>query len=546
MIITCAQLNSTICDFSGNIQKIKKTLLQAQKHNSDLVILPELFLTGYPPLDLLTRKDFLTQTQNALDELLLHSKQFPKIGILCGTISVNNCSHGKGLYNSALLIQNNKILIKQHKTLLPTYDVFDEARYFDPAPDINTSQFKDEILGISICEDAWNVPEILVRNQYKCDPIQMLAKRGATLFINISSSPFQIGKEKLRYRLIQHHVLKHHKPFVFVNQIAGNDELIFDGRSFILDSQSQFISLFPSFREEINTINLKTDLFPIPYSPQDEIQSLYQALVLGIQDYMKKCNFKKAIVGLSGGIDSAVVCSLATNAIGSKNVVGVAMPSQFSSKTSVSDAASLAQNLNIKFLTIPITPIYKSYLDTFDPIFLKKKSDITEENIQARIRGNILMALSNKYGYLTLSTGNKSELSVGYCTLYGDMSGGLSVIGDVPKTYVYKIAEYINQNREIIPEAILKKPPSAELKPNQVDQDVLPPYKDLDRILELYINQGLPEKKIIQRGENPKRVRWIIQAIAKNEYKRRQSAPVLKVTSKAFGIGRRMPIAARY
>ena len=373
-----------------------------------------------------------------------------------------------------------------------------------------------------------------------------MAKKGATILINISASPFHVGKEEIRYRLIRNHARRYGIPFLFVNQVGGNDELIFDGRSMCIDKWGNPIECFKSFKEQVKTIDTNDKGIPDAYHPQDKIESIYEALILGIRDYMKKCNFSKAIVGLSGGIDSAVTCCLAKEAIGVENVLAISMPSPYSSKGSVEDARKLAKNLGIRFKVIPISSIYHSYVNTLKESLQIEGIDITLENIQARIRGNILMALSNKFGYLLLSTGNKSELAVGYCTLYGDMSGGLSVISDVPKTMVYELAHYINRRSEVIPKEIIEKPPSAELKPDQRDQDTLPPYEILDRILHYYIEEGYSMEEIIALGFESKTVEWVIRAVNKNEYKRRQAAPGLKVTTKAFGIGRRIPIAAKY
>jgi len=454
MTITIAQMDPIVGDIKGNILKMKEVL---GKNVSDLVIFPELFLTGYPPRDLLERREFIKKTQDALKEIVGFSTKYPKTGILFGTILPNEKNYGKGLYNSAVLVCNGKILIKEHKSLLPTYDVFDEARYFDPAPEINTVPFKDEVLGISICEDAWNDPGLWLKRNYRIDPIEILAQKGATLLINISASPFSVGKEEIRFKLIRNHALRHEVPFIFVNQIGGNDELIFDGKSMYIDPNGNLIEIFPSFKEHLQTIDLTMGK-PKRFVPEDKIVSVYKALVLGLRDYMRKCRFKKVVLGLSGGIDSAVTCCLAVEAIGSKNVLGVSMPSQYSSESSIKDSKKLADNLGIEFKVIPISSVFSSYLETLKKHF-KRKEDVTEENIQARIRGNILMALSNKFGYLVLSTGNKSELAVGYCTLYGDMSGGLAILSDVPKTMVYELAHYTNKDSEIIPKEIREKPP---------------------------------------------------------------------------------------
>ncbi len=547
MRVTIAQLNPFIGDVDGNLEKIVTTLSQSRKDSPDLVIFPELFLTGYPPRDLLERPWFIKKIEKAIEELIRISQEYPQTGILFGAPQPTRKKTGKGLSNTALFIFKGKILDRQHKSLLPTYDVFDETRYFDPATEIHVIPFKKHILGISICEDAWNDPDLWPRRFYPFDPLEILAKKGATMFINISASPFYIGKEEIRYRIIQHHAKKHRIPFIFVNQVGGNDELIFDGRSLCVDKDGKPLIVFPTFNEHIQTVDTGRTGASDLYHPQDEIESVYEALILGIRDYIRKCGFSKAILGLSGGIDSAVVCCLAKEAIGSSNVLGVTMPSPYSSKGSVEDSKKLAKNLDIQMKIIPISSVYKTYIQSLtEHLKLGDEIDVTLENIQARIRGNILMALSNKFGYLVLSTGNKSELAVGYCTLYGDMSGGLAVISDVPKTMVYQLAYHINRKYEIIPKEIIKKVPSAELKPDQKDQDYLPAYDVLDQILHYYIDEGYSPKKILDLNFAPDIIRWVIHAVNRNEYKRRQAAPGLKVTTKAFGMGRRMPIAAKY
>lgn len=547
MKITIAQMNPTVGDIDGNLKKIKDTLEYCVGVSTDLLVFSELFLVGYPPRDLLERPWFIAKVEKSIQEIKEISKQYPETGILFGAPVNSGKDSGHGLYNSALLIYNGETISKQHKSLLPTYDVFDEARYFDPAPGIETVPFKDEMLGISICEDAWNDPEIWIKRNYSFDPIEQLHKKGATVFVNISASPFHIGKEKTRFRILQSHAGKHQTPFVFVNQVGGNDELIFDGRSMFVDETGKPVEIFPSFREHVETINTGTPGRSGLYCPQDEIESVYEALLLGIRDYMRKCNFKRAVIGLSGGIDSAVTCCLAKEAVGSENVLGVFMPSPYSSGESLKYTKELVENLGIELKVIPISQIYNSYVETLgESLQLDESIDITLENIQARIRGNILMAISNKYNYLVLSTGNKSELAVGYCTLYGDMSGGLAVISDVPKTMVYELAGYINGKAEIIPREIIIRPPSAELKPDQKDQDTLPAYDVLDEILQYYIDEKYSMKKILDMGFDRETIKWVIRTVDSNEYKRKQAAPGLKVTTKAFGIGRRMPIAAKY
>jgi NAD+ synthase (glutamine-hydrolysing) len=541
-----AQLNPTVGDVDGNLAKAAQALRKCADDVPDLVVFPELFLVGYPPRDLLERRWFIEKTQAAVQKLQKISKKHSKTGILMGTPLPTGKSMGKGLYNSALLIHRGQIIFRQHKSLLPTYDVFDETRYFDPAPEIQTVSFKGEVLGISICEDAWNDPDFWPQRSYPLNPIEILAENKATVLVNISASPFQVGKEELRHRLLRNHARKHELPVIFINQIGANDELIFDGRSLFVDRDGETVEAFAPFKEHLQTVNTGAAGAPHLYVPQDPVESVYQALVLGIRDYTRKCGFSKVILGLSGGIDSALTCCLAREALGGDNVLGLSMPSPYSSEESVQDARKLAKNLGVQFQVIPISDIYATYLESLKGHFKRRKFDVTEENIQARIRGNLLMALSNKFGYLVLSPGNKSEVAVGYCTLYGDMSGGLSVLSDVPKTMVYQLARYANREGEVIPQQIIEKPPSAELKPDQRDQDTLPPYEILDPILQLYVDDGRSPKEIALQGFDPEVVRWVTRAVDRNEYKRRQAAPGLKVTSKAFGTGRRMPIAAKY
>lgn len=547
MRLAVAQLNPVVGDVGGNVERVRQTLRDAHGDKPDLVIFPELLLSGYPPRDLLEYPWFLRRVEEGIEELRHISRGYPDTGIVVGAPLSTGQAVGAGIYNAALLFFRGDVLLRQAKSLLPTYDVFDEARYFDAGSGPQVCPFMGETLGVSICEDAWNDPELWpLQRMYPFDPIAIQAHKGATLFVNISASPFYVGKEEIRFRLIRGHAQKHGVPFVYVNQVGGNDELIFDGRSLALDRQGNPIWVGPAFEESVYTLDTEAAGVPGGYAPLEPIVAVYRALVLGIRDYLRKCGFSKAVIGLSGGIDSAVVCCLAVAALGKENVLGITMPSLYSSVGSVEDSRRLAQNLGISFLVIPISPIFSSYLETLEGHFAGLPADVTEENIQARIRGNILMAFSNKFGYLVLSTGNKSELAVGYCTLYGDMSGGLSVISDVPKMMVYALARYINREREIIPPAILEKAPSAELRPNQRDEDSLPPYAVLDPILHQYIEERHSAEEIIARGFDPGTVYRVIHMVNRNEYKRRQAAPGLKVTTKAFGMGRRMPIAARY
>lgn len=546
MKIAICQIDPIVGDIEGNTKKLENIVSQ-YCDNIDLVVFPELYITGYPPRDLLEKRSFIEQSVRAIKEICTFSKKYHETGILFGAPLPTGKNTGKGLYNSALLVYKGEIIFTQHKSLIPTYDVFDESRYFDPAEDVEVVKFKKEILGISICEDAWNDPQLWGKRLYNRDPIEILAKKGATLFINISSSPFYVGKDKIRYKVISTHAKKHKIPFIYVNLVGGNDELIFDGKSLFLNGEGKVIEILPSFQENIKIVDTAQLTNIKHYIPENEIEAIYKALILGIKDYMYKCNFQKAVIGISGGIDSAVTCCLAVEALGNKNVIGVCMPSEYTSRESIEYSQKLASNLGIELKIIPITSIYKSYIETLQiPLGFGKEIETAMENIQARIRGNILMAFSNKYGYLVLSTGNKSELATGYCTLYGDMTGGLAVISDVPKTTIYKLAEYINRNREVIPVGIIKRAPTAELKPGQTDQDTLPPYDILDQILHYYIEEGYSSEQIKKLNFDPAIVDWVIKTVNKNEYKRYQAPPGLKVTSKAFGIGRRIPIAAKY
>lgn len=546
MKVTIAQLNPVVGDIDGNIEKVKTALAKSSDDKTDLIVFPELFVVGYPPKDLLEKDWFIQKVDQAISRLAQISVEYPETGLIIGAPLPTGQDIGKGLANTAVLIYQGEVLLVQQKSLLPTYDVFDEARHFDPAVETEVISFKGEQLGISICEDAWNDPDFWPDHLlYDEDPIQKLVDGGATLLINISASPFHLGKDELRYNLIRNHAQKHQIPFVFVNQIGGNDDLIFDGGSMCFDGQGNPIFVAPFFQEYLRTVDMKELGVADFYKPYEKIDSIYQALLLGLGDYLKKCGFKGAVIGLSGGIDSALTATLAVAALGKENVLGITMPSQFSSGGSVEDSRKLAENLGIQFKTIPIAPVYEAYLQSLKQHFEGKEADATEENIQARIRGNILMAFSNKFGYLLLSTGNKSELAVGYCTLYGDMSGGLSVISDVPKTMVYELAEYVNRQKEIIPKNTIEKAPSAELRPDQTDQDTLPPYPVLDKILYYYIEEGYSVDEIVELGMDRETVLWVVRTVDRNEYKRKQAAPGLKVTSKAFGVGRRMPVAKK-
>lgn len=545
MKITMAQLNPTVGAIEQNLEKAL-SVIDEKTALTDLIIFSELYLTGYPPRDLLFTHGFLDRVNTAVDKLCEFSGRHPDAGIIMGLPTRRKNVNVLRLHNSAILIQNKKVLATCHKSLLPSYDVFDEPRYFDPAMEINPVTFKGHKLGVTVCEDFWNEPDLWPFGGYTVDPIEILARKGATLFINISASPFVLGKDDLRKRLIGNHVLRHKKPFIIVNQVGGNDELIFDGNSLFFGADGGIIRQLPGFEESLSTIDIADEVPQKNTKPPEKIEQVYKALILGLHDYITKTGFSKAVMGLSGGIDSAVVCALAVAALGPGNIAGISMPSKYTADLSIETARKLAENLGVEMLTIPIDAIYQAYLDELHNGLNTHKIDVALENIQARIRGNILMAYSNRHGHLLLTTGNKSELATGYCTLYGDMAGGLAVISDLPKTMVYELAAYINRDREVIPQETIDRPPTAELRPNQTDQDTLPPYEILDAILHYYIEDGLSPYEITERGYDSETVKWVIRAVNRNEYKRRQAPPGLKITSKAFGIGRRMPIAARY
>ena len=549
MKIKICQLNPLVGDVFGNADTVIRILSETPPHEADLLIFPELFLQGYPPRDLLEAKWFIEDSLRAVEKIKEASRLFPDTGIIAGSAMPSYITDGKDLFNSALLICNGEILLQQNKSLLPDYDIFDESRYFHPAQSVSAVKFKNETLGICICEDAWNSIELLSGRLYGRDPVTELAAAGATLLINISASPFFLGKQKLRSDVMRNHAVKHNLPFIFVNQVGANDELIFDGASKCFGSKGNLCCQLPSFSEETAVVNTSVPSVPLVLpvtEEQNEIKLLQEALTLGLHDYVKKCGVSKVVIGLSGGIDCAVVCALAVKALGKENVWGVAMPSRYSSKESITDAKTLADNLEIKFDVINIEETFCAFLNTLQPLFEKTQPNMAEENLQARIRGTLLMTLSNKFGHMVLVTSNKSESAVGYSTLYGDMCGGLAVISDLTKEMVYKLAAYINTDREIIPQSTIDKPPSAELRPGQRDDDSLPPYPLLDPVLTMLINNGKSTAETISAGYDKNTVKWIANAVKSSEYKRRQAAPGLKVTEKSFGSGRRFPVAAKY
>ncbi len=544
MKIALAQINPTVGDFQKNAEKICSFIGLARGKGADLVVFPELAVTGYPPKDFLDIPGFVEENLKVLDKI---SRCVSGIAAIVGFVDKNKRPQGKLVHNAAAFIQDQKIVSVHHKSLLPTYDVFDECRYFEPAHAISPVRFMDYTLGVSICEDIWNDEEFWPRPLYETDPIENLISQGANAVINISSSPFTVRKhDTVRLPMLTHDALKYKVPFVYVNQVGGNDDLVFDGNSAVINAHGRRIAQAAAFEEDLVVVDIESqEAQPAPPAATP-IETVHKALILGLRDYVVKCGFRKVVIGLSGGIDSAVTAALAVEALGNAHVAGVLMPSRFSSQGSVEDAVHLAKNLNIPYKIMPIHDIYETYRSALKTEFKELPFDSAEENLQARIRGNMLMALSNKFGYLVLTTGNKSELAVGYCTLYGDMSGGLALISDVPKTMVYELAHYMNRAKEVIPQNSIDKPPSAELKPNQCDQDTLPPYDVLDAILKAYVEDTKCIDEIIRRGFDERTVREVVRKVNRNEYKRRQAAPGIKVTSKAFGSGRRMPIAHNF
>ncbi len=543
MKFALAQTNPTIGAFSENIQKICNFSEQAKKNGADVVIFPELSICGYPPKDLLERQEFIEDSIKALWELI---DKIKGITVICGGISKNNSDVGRPIFNSIFVFKDGKILQRGDKRLLPTYDVFDEARYFAPGQRSSWVKIGEKKIGLSVCEDIWNDKDLFPRHLYPVDPVEELFKEKVDLFINISASPFNLGKPKFRKHLLTHLAQKYRRPFFYINQVGGQDSLIFDGNSMAVDHKGELIAHASDFKEDIIFVDIeKLKGETHPTSSCDE-EALLKALSIGLFDYMRRTGFKKIVLGLSGGIDSSVTAVIAVKTLGAENVLGVLMPSPFTSKESIEDAMGLAKNLGIKTIKIPITNIFNAYLKELAPVFKGYPTDTTEENIQARIRGNILMAISNKFGHLVISTGNKSELAVGYCTLYGDLSGGFALICDVPKTMVYKLAYFLNREREIIPHRVLIKPPSAELRPNQKDQDELPPYEIVDTVIHMYLELGASPDEIIAKGLDPDLVKRVIRMIDKSEYKRQQAPFGPRVTSRAFGCGRRYPVAHGY
>jgi NAD+ synthase (glutamine-hydrolysing) len=534
------QINPTAGDINGNAALIVAGARRAKEAGADLAVTPELALMGYLPRDLLMSRGFVQRACEQLSRMAAELKDGPPL--LVGVATPNPAEIGRPLFNSAVLLQNGAVGQAFHKTLLPTYDVFDEDRYFEPAAEPGILDIAGCRLGISICEDVWNDRDFWHRRRYHHDPIEVLASKGAQAIVNLSASPFTVGKQLLREQMLSQMAAKYGLPVVIINQVGANDDLIFDGRSAAFDREGKLFARAAGFAEDMLLVDPCAQQGRVAeddFTPEAEI---WNALVLGVRDYARKTRFRKVLLGLSGGVDSALTAAIAAEAMGPENVLGVMMPSVYSSEGSVSDSVKLARNLGIETLTLPIAEIMNVYEGTLAEAFRGVPKDVTEENIQSRIRGNLLMALSNKFGSLLLTTGNKSEMSVGYCTLYGDMNGGLAVIADLPKMMVYRVCRWRNCRRADIPEQILTKAPSAELRPDQTDQDSLPPYDLLDQILELHVDQSQSAEEIIAQGFDEAMVRRVLRLVRIAEFKRKQAAPVLKVTSRAFGTGWRMPI----
>jgi NAD+ synthetase len=543
MKILLASINPTVGFLKFNFEKILLNIKQAEKIGADLIIFPELALTGYPPLDLLDKRSFIDEVISYNHKVAEHSKN---IGVIFGSVTRIEDEIGTNIFNSAIVCFDGEIKSIHRKSLLPNYDVFDEVRYFEPSRDIHLLEFRDSKFGVTICEDAWNDKDFWVHRLYEFDPVEENVKLGAEIIINISASPFSIGKEKIRTAMFSQIARKHKKTVLFVNQVGANTDLIFDGGAKVFDRNGNLILASNRFEESSVLFDTEIQYKPINYQFSSDAEEIYNAIILGIKDYCKKTGFQKVVLGLSGGIDSALVAVLAKEALGPDNVLCVMMPSQFSSEGSIAHSQKLIQNIGVKNTIIPIQPLFEEFKKSLKKEFDDLPEDVTEENLQSRIRGVLLMALSNKFGYLLLATGNKSELATGYATLYGDMCGGLAPISDVYKTKVYEIARFINREKEIIPIEIINKVPSAELRPNQTDQDTLPPYDLLDKILYLYIEEAKEEDEIVQKGFDRELVKRVLMMVDHAEYKRKQAAPGLKVTNKAFGSGRRFPIVQRW
>jgi len=545
MRIALAQLNPTIGDFAGNRDKILGALADARQRGAELCVFPEMAVSGYPPLDLLERERFVSQGFEVLERIAAATGELGVAAVL-GFVRRNPAEVGKPLHNAAALLAGGKIVSEHAKALLPTYDVFDERRYFAPASEIATAELSTRKLGISVCEDIWNTAGSLTAGLYDRDPIAELVGAGAEVLINVSASPFTLEKRTARQELLADAARTYGRPVVFVNQVGGNDDLVFDGQSAAYDADGGLLARAREFGEDLIVVDLDESTGEVRDALATDEEAALEALCLGTRDYVTKCGFGSVVLGLSGGIDSALVAAIGARALGPENVHGVAMPSRYSSPASRADAEQLARNLGIHFHVHGIDDLFQGFLDELAPAFEGRPADVTEENIQARLRAVLLMSLSNKHGHLLLTTGNKSEAATGYCTLYGDMAGGLAVISDVPKTLVYRIARHLNRGRELIPRSIIDKPPSAELRADQKDEDSLPPYDVLDEIIRLHVDEGADRDAIVAAGIDEQTVGEVLRLIQLSEYKRRQAPPGLKITSKAFGSGRRIPMAQRW
>ena len=547
MKIALAQINPTVGDFTGNLEKMVAATRRAAEQGARLTVFSELCICGYPPADFLEKPSFLARCRSAVDELAAATSKLPT-AILAGVALAAEQESGKPAVNAAVLLDGGRLLLEQHKRLLPFYDVFDEQRYFAPSKQQQVVELDGVRLAITICEDAWNDKNFWSRRLYKNDPMEELMRQQPGVHINLSSSPFWHGKREIRRKMLAAIARRDSVPVLMCNQVGGNDSLIFDGSSMALNARGELIAQAASFEEDMVVVDLNDRRDPLAASApaEDDTEAAYHALVLGTRDYVRKCGFRKVLIGLSGGIDSALVAAIAREALGAENVMGIGMPSPYSSSGSIDDSRQLAANLGIRFEVIGINGLFQEYTYALEPLFAGMKADTTEENIQSRIRGGLLMALSNKFSALVLTTGNKSEMAVGYCTLYGDMVGALAVIGDLVKTRVYAVCNWLNRDGEVIPKAILEKPPSAELRPDQKDTDSLPPYEVLDPILEAYVERyETPEQIASAYGFPLQLVQQVVHLVERSENKRQQAAPVLKVTSKSFGMGRRFPIAVK-
>ena len=547
MRIALAQINPTIGDLTGNVERMTRCAQEASLRGAEVVVFPELSITGYPPRDLVEKISFIEANENAL-QILATATAGMNLSVICGYVGRSEAETGKRALNSAAVLDGGKILFRQSKMLLPNYDVFDEARYFRPAEREFLCTLRGRPTALTICEDAWNDRQYWRQRLYSRDPVEELFGAGAEMMVCINASPYSVGKRSLRQAVYRAAARRYAKPVVYVNQVGGNDQLVFDGSSFAMNAKGEVIAAARSFAEDLVICDIDAGTGDRHENFTDECEAAYEALVLGTRDYIRKCGFSRVLIGLSGGIDSSLTAAIAVEAVGRENVTGVAMPGPYSSDHSLSDAREMAERLGIRFAVLSISGICERFEQELAPVFGELPRDVTEENLQSRLRGVTLMALSNKTGALVLTTGNKSELAVGYCTLYGDMCGGLAVISDVPKTLVYDLSRIANRRHKgAIPESVFTKPPSAELRPDQKDTDSLPPYEVLDPILEAYVEQYHAPREIAEKLQVPlELVQGIVNKVDRNEYKRQQAAPGLKVTSKAFGIGRRMPIAQRY